>query len=49
MQTVWVLGDAADILQKPRPDVEGYLTFGGNVYGNETHAPTVMHFFDENI
>ncbi|TVY83023.1 Multicopper oxidase [Lachnellula suecica] len=44
MQTVWVHGDAKDILTVPRPDVEGYLTYGGNVNGNSSHAPQVLHF-----
>ena len=29
MQTVWVMGDTADILKLPKPQVEGYLTYGG--------------------
>ena len=29
MQTVWVFGNTADILKKPKPQVEGYLTYGG--------------------
>lgn len=44
MQTVWVHGDAKDIMKLGYPDVEGYLTYGGDVYGNETHAPQVVHF-----
>jgi L-ascorbate oxidase len=48
MQTVWVFGDSSDIL-KVEPDVaEGYLTYGGSAYGNETHDPNVMHWFDSN-
>ncbi|KID74081.1 Multicopper oxidase aurL2 [Metarhizium brunneum] len=44
MQTVWVNGDAEDILKVGKPDVEGYLLYGGNVYGNESHTPQVVHF-----
>ncbi|KAI1365929.1 Cupredoxin [Xylaria arbuscula] len=45
MQTVFVFGDAADIVAGVGiPEVGGYLTYGGDVYGNETHAPTVVHF-----
>ncbi|KAJ4304489.1 hypothetical protein N0V90_000015 [Kalmusia sp. IMI 367209] len=44
MQTVWVFGDANDVLKVPKPEVEGFLNFGGNVYGNKTHAPEVIHF-----
>jgi hypothetical protein len=29
MQTVWVVGDTADILKLPKPQVEGYLNYGG--------------------
>ncbi|KAH8790942.1 putative laccase [Hyaloscypha sp. PMI_1271] len=47
MQTVWVMGNATEVLGKvPRPDVEGYLTYGGDVYGNESHWPTAVHYFD---
>ena len=44
MQTVWVMGDAKDILTVPKLEVEGFLTYGGNVYGNATHHPTRIHF-----
>jgi hypothetical protein len=30
MQMVWIFGDTADILKLPRPQVEGYLTYGGS-------------------
>ena len=47
MQTVWVMGDSEQVLNKvPKPEVEGYLTFGGDVYGNKTHWPHVVHFRD---
>jgi L-ascorbate oxidase len=47
MQTVWVMGNEAEVLYwVPRPEVEGYLTYGGNVYGNETHWPEVVHYSD---
>jgi L-ascorbate oxidase len=44
MQTVWVFGDAKDILKVPKPQVEGFLTYGGSVYGNSTHVPKRIHF-----
>ncbi|KHN98325.1 uncharacterized protein MAM_04086 [Metarhizium album ARSEF 1941] len=44
MQTVWVNGDAEDILKVGEPDVAGYLRYGGSVYGNVSHAPEVVHF-----
>jgi hypothetical protein len=43
MQTAWVFGNADDILRLPRPMVQGYLTYGGSVYGNLTHWPEVVH------
>lgn len=45
MQTVWVTGDAQDILQVPKPMVDGYLTFGGSVMGNATHDPKGVEFY----
>lgn len=44
MQTVWVHGNASEVLKVSRLDVQGYLEFGGNVYGNGTHDPKVVHF-----
>lgn len=44
MQTVWVHGNADDIMKLGKPNVEGYLTYGGNVNGNATYAPEVIHF-----
>lgn len=46
MQTVWVMGNETEVLgQVPAPDdVEGYLSYGGNVYGNESHWPQVVEF-----
>ncbi|KAI1323959.1 Cupredoxin [Xylariaceae sp. FL0255] len=45
MQTVFIFGDQAEIVKDVGvPEVSGYLTYGGDVYGNSTHAPTVVHF-----
>lgn len=44
MQTVWVFGDTQQILKVPRPEVEGYLTYGGSAYGNDTDPPVVVHY-----
>lgn len=46
MQTVWVMGNETEVLKLPRPEVEGYLTFGGDVYGNESHWASVVHYQD---
>ena len=47
MQTVWVMGNETEVLGKvPRPEVEGYLAYGGDVYGNESHWPTVVDYND---
>jgi len=45
--TVWVFGNSSDLVKVPSPMVQGYLTFGGDVYGNETHHPKVIHFHEE--
>ncbi|KAH8797745.1 Cupredoxin [Xylogone sp. PMI_703] len=47
MQTVWVMGNSQQVLSLPFPDVKGYLTYGGDVYGNKTHAPSVVHVNDD--
>ena len=44
MQTLWVMGNETELLKLSRPDVQGYLEFGGDVYGNETKAPMAVHF-----
>lgn len=42
----WVMGNQTEVLQLiDRPGVEGYLTYGGSVVGNETHSPDVVEFF----
>ncbi|KKY18288.1 putative multicopper oxidase type 1 [Diplodia seriata] len=46
MQTVWVFGNSSDILTLPLPMVEGYLAYGGSVYGDDDNPPSVVHFFD---
>lgn len=47
MQTVFVMGNETEVLgQVPLPEVEGYLTYGGSVNGNESHWPEVVHFND---
>jgi L-ascorbate oxidase len=43
MQSVWVMGDYEDIVRSDVPDVSGYFTFGGSVYGNDSYAPWVPH------
>lgn len=48
MQTLWVMGNSSEVLGKvPKPEVEGYLTYGGDVYGNESHWPSVVHYWDD--
>lgn len=48
MQTVWVFGDAEQVMALPKAAVEGYLTYGGDAYGNSSHAPDVVHFSELN-
>ena len=40
------MGNETEILTVPLPDVTGYLTYGGSVYGNDTWAPSAVHFKD---
>jgi len=40
MQSVWVVGNASDIMQVPLAESQSYLTYGGSVYGNNTHNPS---------
>jgi L-ascorbate oxidase len=47
MSTIWVFGDSADLMRLPALDVQGYLTYGGDVYGNSTWEPEVVHFSEE--
>lgn len=46
MQTVFVFGDKEQIVRQTGTASYGYLTFGGPAYGNGTHWPEVMHYFD---
>lgn len=46
MQSVWVMGDYRDITGIPAVDAAGYLEYGGNVNGNATNPPMVVHYFD---
>jgi len=45
MQSVWVMGDYAEVAAIPPEDVGGYLTYGGDAVGNATKAPRVLHQF----
>lgn len=44
MQTVWVMGNESEILKVPVGHVQGYLEYGGSVYGNDDREPQVVHF-----
>jgi hypothetical protein len=46
MQTVWVMGNASEILTVPLEEVQGYLVYGGSVYGNDSFDPSPVHFKD---
>lgn len=47
MQAVWIMGNASEIIHGTPPDLAaGYLTFGGDAYGNATHDPFVTHYFE---
>ena len=47
MQTVWVIGNASEIVGKGLEESTGYLDYGGSVYGNDTYAPNVTHFWED--
>jgi hypothetical protein len=48
MQSVWVMGNASEITHGTTPDlVQGYLTYGGDAYGNSTHDPLVNHYYED--
>ncbi|CZT13954.1 related to laccase precursor [Rhynchosporium agropyri] len=42
MQTVWVMGNASEVMMVDEPEVEGYLTYGGDVLGDENSWPSVV-------
>jgi L-ascorbate oxidase len=44
MQTVWVMGNETEIMKVSMAHIQGYLTYGGSVNGNDTHHPHVVHF-----
>ncbi|KAH7305099.1 putative laccase [Rhexocercosporidium sp. MPI-PUGE-AT-0058] len=44
MQTVWVMGNASEVMKADKLDVEGYLTYGGDVLGDENKWPSVVEF-----
>ena len=47
MQTVWVMGNASEITRGTSPDlVSGYLSYGGDAYGNASHDPLVYHHYN---
>ncbi|KAI9733903.1 MAG: hypothetical protein M1834_002558 [Cirrosporium novae-zelandiae] len=46
MQTVWVMGTREQILGQSDPADQGYLTYGGDAYGNDTYDPLVRHHWN---
>lgn len=47
MQAVFMMGNSSEITRGTSPDlVSGYLTYGGDAYGNMTYDPLVNHFGD---
>jgi L-ascorbate oxidase len=43
MQSVWIFGDADEIMRIPHYDAAGYLQYNGSAFGNETFAPSYIH------
>jgi hypothetical protein len=47
MQVVWVMGNASEVTRGVPPDlVSGYLSYGGDAYGNSSYDPLVSHYYD---
>ncbi|KAH8885404.1 L-ascorbate oxidase [Thozetella sp. PMI_491] len=46
MQSVWVVGDAAQITKIPLEESQGYFAYGGDVYGNESRDPKIYRYFE---
>jgi len=46
MQSVWIVGNADDIIDVPRLASQGYMAYGGDVYGSANHAPNVYEYFN---
>ena len=44
MQTVWVMGNESEIMTVPLSHIQGYLDYGGSVYGTDGRSPHVVHF-----
>lgn len=49
MQTLWVVGDAEQIRSVPLEYSQGYLDYGGDAYGNDTHDPTCIHQWERDM
>ncbi|KAJ4377382.1 hypothetical protein N0V83_000207 [Neocucurbitaria cava] len=47
MQSVWVMGDYADIARIPYSGAEGYLQYGGSAYGGDNISSLVYHNWDK--
>jgi L-ascorbate oxidase len=48
MQSVWIMGNASQITRGTTPYLmTGYLTYGGNAYGNAHYDPLVNHYYDD--
>lgn len=48
MQSVWVNGDAADIMKVPPSVSANYYTYSGSVMGNDTNPPEVYEYYSGN-
>lgn len=47
MESLWVVGNADDIVSIPLDASQNYFTYGGSVYGNKVRAPAVYHYFND--
>ncbi|KAL2022489.1 hypothetical protein VTK56DRAFT_5318 [Thermocarpiscus australiensis] len=47
MQSIWVVGSAEEIQKIPPNLSQDYFEYGGSVYGNATHSPSVYEYFGD--
>ena len=48
MESLWVIGNADEIVSIPLDVSQHYFSYGGDVYGNGMRAPVLYHYFDDN-
>ncbi|KAM7186812.1 putative L-ascorbate oxidase [Naviculisporaceae sp. PSN 640] len=49
MQSVWVVGNSTQIETIPMAESQGYLSYGGDVYGSDSHHPSYYAWTNEAV